>query len=171
MLLESTVHTDSRGEFLETYRKAVFAEAGIEIEFLQANMVGSLQGVLRGLHYQLQYPQGKLIQVIRGEIYDVAVDLRQNSGHFGQAVGLLLSAEDRRQLWVPEGFAHGYYVLSERADVSYLVTNYYAPEWERVLAWNDPALGIDWPLIPGKEPILSQKDRDGKCLKDAELYP
>lgn len=161
---------DSRGFFLETYRLDLFSKAGISAAFVQDNHSGSEQGVLRGLHYQIRQAQGKLVRVISGEIYDVAVDIRRSSPTFGKWVGLYLSAKNKQQLWIPPGFAHGFYVTSVWAEVAYKVTDYYAPEWERSLLWNDPALGIDWPLVHGKPPILSAKDARGKTLAEAELF-
>jgi dTDP-4-dehydrorhamnose 3,5-epimerase len=170
MVITSPVYQDSRGEFLETYRLAEFAQAGINLPFIQDNHAGSHQGVLRGLHYQIQQAQGKLVRVISGVVYDVAVDLRRSSPHFGKSIGVTLSAIEKNQLWIPSGFAHGYYVMSEWAEVSYKVTDYYAPRWERTLLWNDPALGIDWPLVEGAAPLLSDNDRQGIPLADAETY-
>jgi len=170
IIIHSKVHKDDRGEFLETYRQAEFAEAGINLPFVQDNHAGSNQGVLRGLHYQIQHAQGKLVRVVSGEIYDVAVDLRQSSASFGQYVGVHLSGKEKNQLWIPPGFAHGYYVLSEWAEVSYKVTDYYAPQWERTLLWNDPILNIDWPLIKGKPPVLSKSDQMGSPYPDSEKY-
>ena len=161
---------DSRGFFLETYRLDLFSKAGIPTVYLQDNHSGSRQGVLRGLHYQIRQAQGKLIQVISGEIYDVAVDIRRSSSTFGKWVGIVLSAENKHQLWIPEGFAHGFLVLSEWAEVFYKTTNYYAPEFERTLLWNDPALDIRWPLAQDKAPLLSSKDAQGKPLAEADLF-
>ena len=164
------IYKDSRGEFLEVYRSAEFAEAGIDLGFVQDNHAGSYQGVLRGLHYQVLQAQGKLIRVISGEIYDVSVDLRNSSSTFGVSVGLRLSDQKKNQLWIPPGFAHGYYVMSEWAEVSYKVTEYYAPEHERTLLWNDPQLRIKWPLISKKHPLLSENDLQGCLLCEAETY-
>ena len=164
------IFKDSRGEFLEVYRSAEFAEVGINLEFVQDNHAGSYQGVLRGLHYQIQQAQGKLVRVISGEIYDVAVDLRKGSSTFGLAVGLKLSDKKKNQLWIPPGFAHGYYVISDWAEVSYKVTEYYAQEHERTLLWNDPQLRINWPLISKKHPLLSENDLQGCLLCEAETY-
>ena len=168
--ITSPIFTDQRGDFSETYRKQEFDQAGIELPFVQDNHAGSHQGVLRGLHYQIQQVQGKLVRVISGTVYDVAVDLRQSSPTFGQYVGILLTGKEKNQLWVPPGFAHGYYVISEWAEVSYKVTDYYAPKWERTLLWNDPDLKIDWPLLKGQSPLLSVNDRQGNPFKDAEKY-
>jgi dTDP-4-dehydrorhamnose 3,5-epimerase len=162
------VFGDERGFFLEVYSQATFAKLGLPTEFVQDNHSGSQKGVLRGLHYQIQQPQGKLVRALRGGIFDVAVDLRRDSKQFGQWVGVELSAENKRQLWVPPGFAHGFLTLTEFAEVSYKVTSLYAPEHERSLLWSDPALGIGWPLAG--EPILSAKDRAGVPLADAETY-
>jgi dTDP-4-dehydrorhamnose 3,5-epimerase len=170
IIITSQVYQDRRGEFLETYRQAEFAQAGISLPFVQNNHARSHQGVLRGLHYQIQQAQGKLVRVVRGEVYDVAVDLRRSSPSFGQTVGVNLSDVEKNQLWIPPGFAHGYYVLSEWAEVSYKATDYYAPQWERTLLWNDPALKIDWPLIQGLPLLLSDGDRQGSLFKDAEKY-
>ena len=161
---------DSRGFFLETYRTDLFTKAGISTSFVQDNHSGSQQGVLRGLHYQIQHPQGKLVRVIAGEIYDVAVDIRRKSHTFGKWVVISLSAENKYQLWIPQGFAHGFYVLSEWAEVVYKTTDYYAPEFERSLLWNDPALNIRWPLLNGQPPTLSAKDANGKSLAEADLF-
>ena len=170
IILSPKVFQDDRGDFLETYRKTDFAAAGIEYDFVQDNHAGSKEGVLRGLHYQIRQPQGKLVRVIWGEIYDVAVDLRKKSSSFGQAVGIKLSDRNKKQIWIPPGFAHGYYVLSDWAELSYKVTAYYAPEWERTILWNDPALRIEWPLLSDEHPILSENDKQGNLLKEAEVY-
>ena len=170
ILFRPKIHGDERGFFLETYRFDLFSKAGIEAAFVQDNHSGSEQGVLRGLHYQIQQAQGKLFRVIAGEVYDVAVDIRRNSPTFGRWVGVHLSSENKYQFWVPAGFAHGFYVLSKWAEVTYKVTDYYAPSWERSLLWNDPALGIKWPLVEGHPPVLSTKDAQGKTLSQAELF-
>jgi dTDP-4-dehydrorhamnose 3,5-epimerase len=169
LVIEPKVFGDSRGFFLESWNQRAFSAAGIRAGFVQDNHSRSARGVLRGLHYQLQQAQGKLVRVIAGEIYDVAVDIRRNSPTFGRWVGLSLSAENRRMMWVPPGFAHGFLVVSESAEVLYKATDYYAPEHERTIAWNDPELGIAWPLAG--EPALSAKDAAGKRLRDAEVYP
>ncbi len=161
---------DSRGFFLETYRTDLFSGAGIPVSFVQDNHSGSQQGVLRGLHYQIQHPQGKVVRVIVGEIYDIAVDIRRSSPTFGKWVGVVLSSENKHQLWVPPGFAHGFYVLSAWAEIVYKATDYYAPEFERSLLWNDPALNIDWPLVNSQPPALSAKDANGKPLAEADLF-
>jgi len=170
VLIQPQIFGDGRGFFLETYRAEKFAQAGIPTGFLQDNHSGSRQGILRGLHYQIRQPQGKLVRVIAGEIYDVAVDLRRGSATFGRWVGQVLSAENKLQIWIPAGFAHGFYVISEWAEVVYKATDYYAPLWERTLLWNDPDLGIDWPLKNGVSPVLSEKDARGCRLGEAELY-
>jgi dTDP-4-dehydrorhamnose 3,5-epimerase len=170
VLVEPTVFGDERGFFMETYQERQFAEAGLPTSFVQDNHSGSRQGILRGLHYQIQHPQGKLVRVIAGEIYDVAVDIRRSSPDFGKWVGVLLSAQNKAQVWVPPGFAHGFYVISEWAEVFYKATDFYAPAYERTLAWNEPRIGIHWPLVDGKQPILSPKDALGKLLSEAETY-
>jgi dTDP-4-dehydrorhamnose 3,5-epimerase len=170
LVVEPKMFGDERGFFMETYREERFAQAGIRASFVQDNHSGSRQGVLRGLHYQIRQAQGKLVRVIAGEVFDVAVDLRRNSPTFSRWVGLVLSAQNRRQMWVPPGFAHGFYVLSEWAELFYKTSDYYAPQWERTLLWNDPAVGIDWPLLPGVPPTLSPKDLEGLALDQAELF-
>jgi len=170
LLIQPKVYSDERGFFMETFRAQRFIEAGIPANFVQDNHSGSRQGILRGLHYQIRQPQGKLVRVVAGEIYDVVVDLRHSSPTFGRWEGMVLSKENKSQLWVPAGLAHGFYVLSPWAEVVYKTTDYYAPQWERTLLWSDPDLGIEWPLIDGKPPILSDKDAQGKPLKEAEAY-
>ena len=169
LLIEPRVFQDERGFFLESYQKRHFSEAGIPFDFVQDNHSRSCQGVLRGLHYQIQQPQGKLLRVVVGEIYDVALDLRKSSATFGQWFGTYLSGENKRMLWVPAGFAHGFYVTSADAELLYKTTDYYAPQWERSILWNDPALQIVWPLT-GESPILSAKDQAGSLLSAAEVY-
>jgi dTDP-4-dehydrorhamnose 3,5-epimerase len=169
IILEPKVFGDQRGFFMETYQKEQCEAAGIASSFVQDNHSGSQKGALRGLHYQIQQAQGKVVRVVYGEIFDVAVDLRRSSPTFGKWEGICLSAENKLGLWVPPGFAHGFYVLSDWAEFVYKVTDYYAPQWERSLLWNDPALGIEWPL-KGEQPILSPKDAQGKTLRDAEIY-
>ena len=169
-LITPQMHGDERGFFMETYQAQRFGAAGLPFIYVQDNHSGSQYGTLRGLHYQLRQPQGKVMRVIVGEIYDVAVDLRRWSPTFGQWVGIELSAKNKLQLWVPPGFAHGFYVLSEWAEVVYKATDYYAPEWERTLLWNDPSLNITWPIPAGELPILSPKDMQGKPLNEAEVY-
>ncbi len=170
LLLEPKVFGDDRGFFYESFNGRRFAEdTGLDVQFVQDNHSKSARGVLRGLHYQIQQAQGKLVRVVAGEVWDVAVDIRRGSPTFGQHVGMLLSADNRRQLWVPPGFAHGFVVTSESAEFLYKTTDYYAPEYERCIAWNDPQLALPWPL-EGIEPVLSGKDRLGVPLKDAELF-
>ena len=168
VILEPKVFGDPRGFFMEAYNEATFRALGLPIRYVQDNHSGSHRGVLRGLHYQLQQPQGKLVSVLCGEIFDAAVDLRQDSAQFGQWFGLEMNAQDRRLLWVPPGFGHGFLVLSEYAEVCYKTTDFYAPALERTILWNDPAIGIEWPL--DGEPILSEKDRAGSLLADAKTY-
>jgi dTDP-4-dehydrorhamnose 3,5-epimerase len=155
---------------METWRENTFREAGIDASFVQDNHSRSSFGALRGLHYQVSNPQAKLVRVIQGEVFDVAVDLRKSSPTFGQWAGDILSADNRKLMWIPPGFAHGFLVLSEIAEFTYRCTDYYAPEHERTLAWNDSAVAIDWPLRDGREPLLSDKDRNGVSLEDAETY-
>ena len=171
LLLEPTVFGDERGYFMETFRESWFVENGIDRRFVQDNQSRSVQGTLRGLHYQLKQPQGKLVRVVSGEVFDVAVDMRKDSATFGQWVGDILSAENKRQLWVPPGFAHGFYVLSESAELYYKCSDYYCPEHEHSLLWNDPAVGIEWPLVNGTSPLLSGKDEAGLLLAAAPTYP
>lgn len=173
LIIEPKVHGDERGFFLESYNRQRFAaETGTDVDFVQDNHSRSTRGVLRGLHYQLQQPQGKLVRVVSGEVFDVAVDLRRSSPQFGQWVGVHLSALNHRQLWVPPGFAHGFLVLSGSADFLYKTTDYYAPQFERCLAWDDPDIGIQWPALElGMTPQLSAKDRGAPRLADAEVYP
>ena len=170
LIIEPKVFTDERGFFMETFQARKFAEHGLPQNFVQDNHSGSKRGTLRGLHYQIRQAQGKLVRVVAGEVFDVAVDLRKSSPTFGQWAGTHLSVENKMQLWIPAGFAHGFYVLSEWAEVIYKVTDFYASEWERTLLWNDPELGIEWPLLDGMSPILSAKDAQGKPLRDAELF-
>ena len=170
ILVKPKVYEDPRGYFMEVYREDHFYTGGISRDFVQENQSRSQRGVLRGLHYQIRQTQGKLVRVLSGEIFDVAVDIRRSSPTFGAWVGIILSAENKHQLWVPEGFAHGFYVVSELAEVVYKVTDYYAPEWERSILWNDPQIGIDWKFALDVPPILSQKDLNGKPLAEAELF-
>ena len=170
LLFKPKVFGDERGFFMETFRETWFSDRGLNVNFVQDNHSASSKGVLRGLHYQVQQPQGKLVRVTAGEVFDVAVDLRRQSPTFGQSVGVILSAENRHLFWVPPGFAHGFLVLSERAEFSYKCTDYYAPEHERSLLWNDPVLGIDWPELGPEYPILSAKDRAGMRLAEAEVF-
>ena len=169
MLIEPNVFGDSRGFFYESFNQQAFrAATGVQCDFVQDNHSRSVKNVLRGLHYQVQHSQGKLVRVVQGEVFDVAVDLRKSSKTFGQWVGETLSAENKRQLWIPEGFAHGFVVLSETAEFLYKTTNYYAPAHERCILWNDPALQIEWPA--GIQPILSAKDEQGKPFTEAEVF-
>ena len=170
LIIEPKVFGDARGFFLESWNEQVFAQAGLTMKFVQDNHSLSSQGTLRGLHYQLQHTQGKLVRVTAGEVFDVAVDMRRGSPTFGKWIGVTLSADNKRMLWVPEGFAHGFYVVSPKAEFLYKCTNFYDPGSERTLAWDDPAVGIQWPLVPGVETLLSAKDRQGKTLKDAEVF-
>jgi dTDP-4-dehydrorhamnose 3,5-epimerase len=169
LMIETKVFQDERGFFLESYQKSKFSEAGIPFDFVQDNHSKSCQGVLRGLHYQIKQSQGKLVRVIVGEIFDVAVDIRRSSPTFGKWFGTYLSAENKQMLWVPVGFAHGFYVISPEAELLYKATDYYAPEWERTIVWNDPAINIQWP-IKGGLPILSPRDEAGSPFSEAEVY-
>lgn len=170
LLVEPRVFGDERGFFFESYNERQWREmTGLQLRFVQHNHSRSARQVLRGLHYQIRQPQGKLVRVIRGEVYDVAVDLRQGSPTFGRWVGEVLSEDNKRLLWIPPGFAHGFLVLSAMADFLYLTTEFYAPEHERTIAWNDPELNISWPLQA--EPVLSDKDRGAASFRDAEVYP
>ncbi|MFC5520598.1 dTDP-4-dehydrorhamnose 3,5-epimerase [Polaromonas jejuensis] len=169
LIIEPKVFGDARGFFYESFNQKVFNEAtGINQQFVQDNHSRSTKGVLRGLHYQIQQPQGKLVRVVRGAVFDVAVDIRKGSSTFGQWVSAELTEENRKQVWVPPGFAHGFLVLSESADFLYKTTDYYAPEHERCLAWNDPSIGIDWPI--DTPPSVSAKDLQGLTLCDAETF-
>ena len=171
LVLEPKVFGDSRGFFLESWNERAFREAtGGSLPFVQDNHSRSGRGVLRGLHYQLRQPQGKLVRVVRGSVFDVAVDLRRASPAFGQWYGVELTEDNHRQLWIPPGFGHGFLVTSDSADFLYKATDYYAPEHERSVLWNDPALGIAWP-IEDLTPLLSEKDRRGLPLSEAEVYP
>ena len=165
-LIEPKVFGDERGFFMETFRQSDFDRLGVKLGFVQDNHSSSARGILRGLHFQNPNPQGKLVRVIQGEVYDVAVDLRRSSPTFGRWVGVTLSAENRNIFWVPPGFAHGFYVTSERAEFVYKCTDYYAPADEKSLRWDDPELAIDWPIPAGETPLLSQKDRDGKLFSE-----
>ncbi|MVW74475.1 dTDP-4-dehydrorhamnose 3,5-epimerase [Pseudomonas xionganensis] len=170
LLIEPKVFGDERGFFYESFNARAFEEAtGLAVNFVQDNHSRSAHGVLRGLHYQVQQAQGKLVRVTQGEVYDVAVDLRRSSPSFGQWLGVCLSAENKRQLWIPEGFAHGFLVLSDYAEFLYKTTDYYAPAHERCIRWDDPTLAIDWPLQG--QPQLSAKDQAGAVFHDAELFP
>lgn len=167
-LLEPRVFEDDRGFVYESWNYQAFADIGLDVEFVQDNHSKSQQGVLRGLHYQIQHPQGKLVRVVAGEVFDVAVDLRKSSPTFGKWVGFLLSAENKYLAWIPPGFAHGFYVTSESAEFLYKATDYYYPEHERSLLWNDPAIDIDWPLL--NQPQLAVKDAQGRNLAEAEVF-
>jgi dTDP-4-dehydrorhamnose 3,5-epimerase len=170
LILEPKVFGDDRGFFMESFNARDFEQAtGIKREFVQDNHSRSKKGVLRGLHYQIQQVQGKLVRVTSGEVYDVAVDIRKSSPTFGQWVGVVLSAENKRQLWIPEGFAHGFLVLSETADFLYKTTDYYAPQHERSILWNDPALAITWPET-GHAPLLTAKDAEANVLAQVEVF-
>jgi dTDP-4-dehydrorhamnose 3,5-epimerase len=169
LIIEPKVFGDERGFFFESFNQRHFNElTGTDLQFVQDNHSRSAKNVLRGLHYQIQQPQGKLVRVVQGSVYDVAVDIRRSSTTFGQHVGVELSAENKRMLWVPPGFAHGFVVLTDTAEFLYKTTDYWAPEFERSIAWNDPAINIQWP-IQG-EPTLSAKDREGKLLAEAEHF-
>ncbi len=169
LIIEPQVFGDDRGFFYESYNKLDFEKTtGVKTGFVQDNHSSSIQGVLRGLHYQIKQPQGKLVRVILGTVYDVAVDIRRSSSTFGKWVGVELSADNKRQLWVPEGFAHGFLVTSEKAEFLYKTTDYYAPEHERCIRWNDRYLAIDWPI--GYEPLVSGKDAQGISFEDAEVF-
>jgi dTDP-4-dehydrorhamnose 3,5-epimerase len=170
LLIEPRVFSDDRGFFLESYEARRYAEHGIPTTLVQDNHSGSHRGVLRGLHYQLGRPQGKLVSVLVGEIFDVAVDLRRLSPTFGQWAGVRVSAESHQQLWIPPGFAHGFYVLSPWAEVTYKVDDFYYPQGERTLRWDDPAVGVQWPIIAGTVPLLSVKDYRGALLSKAEIF-
>ncbi|MBA4385859.1 MAG: dTDP-4-dehydrorhamnose 3,5-epimerase [Anaerolinea sp.] len=170
IVIEPKVFIDQRGFFMESFQKKSFANAGINCEFVQDNHSGSGKGILRGLHYQLKQTQGKLVRALIGEVFDVAVDIRVGSPTFGQWVGEFLSAENKKQLWVPPGFAHGFFVVSEWAEIVYKASDYYSPEWERTILWSDPEIGINWPIVEGEKPIVSEKDALGKLLSEADLF-
>ena len=170
VLLTPRVFSDHRGTFFESFNARVFRErTGADVEFVQDNHSTSKAQVIRGLHYQVQHAQGKLVRVVAGSVYDVVVDMRKSSPTFGQWVGIELTADDRSMLWVPAGFAHGFYVSSNAAEVLYKTTDYWAPEHERTLLWNDPAVGVEWPLTG--DPVLTQKDEAGSPLAKCEVYP
>ena len=170
LVIEPKVFGDERGFFFESYNRKTFAAAtGIDVDFVQDNHSRSARDVLRGLHYQITQAQGKLVRVAAGEVFDVAVDIRRSSRNFGKWAGVNLSADNKRMMWVPPGFAHGFLVLSEAAEFLYKTTDYYAPRHERCIAWNDPDIGVAWPLA--SPPVLSGKDREGKPLREAEVYP
>ena len=169
LIIEPKVYDDDRGYFFESFNAAAFAQAtGLKREFVQDNQSKSVKNVLRGLHYQIKQPQGKLVRVVLGEVFDVAVDLRKNQKTFGQWVGVRISAENKKQVWIPEGFAHGFVVLSETAEFLYKTTTYYAPQHERSLLWSDPALGIDWPITGA--PKITAKDAMAPLLANAEVF-
>jgi len=169
LILEPKVFGDDRGFFMESFNQKVFDEAiGHHVDFVQDNHSRSRKGVLRGLHYQITQPQGKLVYALSGEVFDVAVDLRKSSPNFGRSVGAVLSAENKRRLWIPPGFAHGFLVISESADFLYKTTDYYAPAAERSIIWNDPEINIQWPIDVA--PILSEKDRVAPALEDSQVY-
>lgn len=169
LLIDPKVFQDERGFFFESYQKNHFRQAGIEADFVQDNHSQSLYGTLRGLHYQIRHAQGKLVRVIAGEIFDVAVDIRRNSPTFGKWVGDYLSSENKKMLWVPAGFAHGFYVTSAHAEVLYKATDYYTPQWERTIAWNDATINVSWPLQE-EVPILSPKDEAGTPFLETEVF-
>ncbi len=170
LILEPKVFGDHRGFFLESWNRKTFADIGLNLEFVQDNHSRSSRGILRGLHYQMIHPQGKLVRVTEGEVFDVAVDIRKSSPTFGQWAGVHLSSDNHRMLWVPPGFAHGFLVLSETADFLYKCTDYYAPEDDRCIRWNDPDIGIAWPMGDIEAPVLSAKDSKGAWLKEAKAY-
>ena len=170
IVIDPTVFEDSRGFFMETWQEQKYADAGIDAAFVQDNHSHSAYGALRGLHYQVSQAQGKLVRVIYGEAFDVAVDIRKSSPTYGQWIGEVLSAVNRKLLWIPPGFAHGFLVLSESVDFEYRLTDFYAPEHERTIRWDDPDLAIKWPLADGQKPLLSEKDQAGAFLSDAEVY-
>jgi len=170
LIVEPKVFGDARGFFMESFNARAFREAtGVAADFVQDNHSRSARSVLRGLHYQIRQPQGKLVRVVRGALFDVAVDIRKSSPTFGKWVGVELTEDNHRQLWMPPGFAHGFLVISESADCLYKTTDYYAPEHERCILWNDPAIAVSWPLAG--EPLLSAKDRAGLTLREAEVFP
>ncbi|ESS15748.1 dTDP-4-dehydrorhamnose 3,5-epimerase [Betaproteobacteria bacterium MOLA814] len=171
LLLEPKVFGDERGFFFESFNQRDFDQAtGLSVQFVQDNHSKSSQGVLRGLHYQIQHPQGKLVRVTAGEVFDVVVDLRSSSATFGRSYGITLSADNKKQLWIPPGFAHGFLVTSESAEFLYKTTDYWYPEFERSLLWSDPALGIEWPIAQGQGPVLAKKDEVALSLSLAEVF-
>lgn len=170
VLIEPEVFADHRGFFMETFRHDQFKNNVAQTNFVQDNHSKSGQGILRGLHYQIEHTQGKLVRVTSGEVFDVAVDIRKSSPFFGEWVGEILSEENKKLLWIPPGFAHGFYVLSDKAEFIYKCTDYYAPEYERSILWNDSDIDINWPVITGVQPILSEKDRNGVTLETAEVF-
>ena len=170
IVIRPEVFEDSRGFFMETWNRRDFEHAGIDADFVQDNYSSSVAGTVRGLHYQIKRAQGRLVRVVKGEVFDVAVDLRKSSPDFGRWASEILSAENKKQIWIPPGFAHGFLVLSETAEFEYKCTDYYAPEHERTICWDDPDIDIDWPLADGRPPILSQKDQAGLPLKESQVY-
>jgi dTDP-4-dehydrorhamnose 3,5-epimerase len=170
ILIAPQVFGDERGFFMETFRASLFEAASLPQQFVQDNHSGSRRGALRGLHYQIHQAQGKLVRVVAGEVFDVVVDIRRSSATFAKWVGVSLSAQNRLQMWIPTGFAHGFYVTSDWAEIVYKTTDYYAPQWERTLLWNDPDVGIVWPVLSDEQPTLSTKDIQGKRLGEAELF-
>lgn len=170
VVIDPVVFEDARGFLMETWQSERFSDAGIEANFVQDVHSRSANGVLRGLHYQIEHAQGKLIRVLHGELFDVAVDLRRSSPTFGKWVSEILSASNRRLIWVPPGFAHGFMVLSDHAEIEYRMTDYHSPEYGRTIHWDDPDIGIEWPLTDGKKPLMSDKDEDAVSFKDAEVY-
>ncbi|MEE8117921.1 MAG: dTDP-4-dehydrorhamnose 3,5-epimerase [Gammaproteobacteria bacterium] len=170
VLIKPNVFGDARGFFMETWEQKKFAAGGIDASFVQDNHSRSVQWTLRGLHYQIQQPQGKLVRVLQGKVFDVAVDIRKSSASFGKWVGAELNDENNFQMWVPEGFAHGFLVLSHTADVAYKCSDFYASQHERGIAWNDSEIGIEWPLAKGVSPLLSDKDRQAPALAEAEYF-
>jgi dTDP-4-dehydrorhamnose 3,5-epimerase len=174
LLIIPDVMGDERGFFMEVFQSRKFNEAGISASFVQDNHSRSKQGVLRGLHYQIKHAQGKLMRTVVGEIFDVAVDLRKSSPTFGEWVGTYLSADNKYQLWIPPGFAHGFYVLSDWAEILYKTTDFYAPEFERTILWNDPDIGIQWPFPNEQSPVLSSKDKNARAFKlipEEDIFP
>jgi len=171
IVVDPVVHEDDRGFLMETWQAEKYAAAGINARFVQDVHTRSAGGTLRGMHYQVSKPQGKLVRALRGEVFDVAVDLRRSSATFGNWVGEKLSARNRRLLWIPPGFAHGFLVLSEVAEIEYRLTDFYTPQHERTIRWDDPDIGIEWPIPDGGEPVVSDKDASGFALVDADSYP
>jgi dTDP-4-dehydrorhamnose 3,5-epimerase len=170
LIIEPKVFGDERGFFMESWNRQAFADAGLDLDFVQDNHSRSQQGILRGLHYQTRHSQGKLVRVTRGSVYDVAVDLRKSSPTFGQWLGIDISESNHRMLWIPPGFAHGFYVTSPTADFLYKCTDIYAPQYERTIRWDDATLGIEWPLVDGQPPMLSGKDAEGVAFTEAEVF-
>ncbi|MDR3575295.1 MAG: dTDP-4-dehydrorhamnose 3,5-epimerase [Anaerolineaceae bacterium] len=171
VLIEPNCYEDERGFFMETFQARLFTQAGLPTNFVQDNHSNSVKGTLRGLHYQVANVQGKLIRVVSGEIFDIVVDLRRSAPTFGKWVSTVLTAQNHIQLWVPPGFAHGFYTLSKQADITYKTTDYYNPQAERTIRWNDPILAITWPLISGQPLLISAKDAGGALFQDAEVFP